>query len=42
MLSLLTRCKQARVVAYKQYLESYFTVSLPSMAATFGVSDPSS
>ena len=24
-------------MAYKQYLESYFTVSLPSMAATFGV-----
>ncbi len=29
------------MVAYKQYLESYFTVSLPSMAATFGVSQAS-
>jgi len=29
--------RQARIVAYKQYLESYFTVSLPSMASTFGV-----
>jgi len=30
--------RQARIVAYTQYLESYHTVSLPSMADTFGVS----
>ena len=28
---------QARIVAYTQYLESYHTVELSSMAATFGV-----
>eukprot|EP00283_Hemiselmis_rufescens_P009053 CAMPEP_0173433612 /NCGR_PEP_ID=MMETSP1357-20121228/10997_1 /TAXON_ID=77926 /ORGANISM="Hemiselmis rufescens, Strain PCC563" /LENGTH=411 /DNA_ID=CAMNT_0014398335 /DNA_START=42 /DNA_END=1277 /DNA_ORIENTATION=+ len=30
--------RQARIGAYTQYLESYHTVSLPSMAETFGVS----
>jgi len=29
--------RQARIVAYTQYLESYHTVELSSMAATFGV-----
>eukprot|EP00290_Baffinella_frigidus_P014157 CAMPEP_0180142548 /NCGR_PEP_ID=MMETSP0986-20121125/15646_1 /TAXON_ID=697907 /ORGANISM="non described non described, Strain CCMP2293" /LENGTH=408 /DNA_ID=CAMNT_0022085767 /DNA_START=20 /DNA_END=1246 /DNA_ORIENTATION=+ len=30
--------RQARVVAYTQYLESYHTVSMASMAGTFGIS----
>ena len=29
--------RQARIVAYTQYLESYHTVELSSMASTFGV-----
>ena len=32
--------RQARIVAYTQYLESYHTVELKSMAATFGVTVP--
>jgi len=32
--------RQSRVVAYTQYLESYYTVELTSMAATFGVGVP--
>lgn len=32
--------RQARIVAYTQYLESYHTVELSSMAATFGITVP--